>query len=286
MDDLNQVLKSAQKALSAALLMDATEVMLDVRLLMQKTLNVDHAWLMGHGDAQLSQAQIQVFNRLLERRINGEPMAYILGAREFYGLELKTTPATLIPRPDTETLVDAALEKIAPNMALKVLDMGTGTGAIALAVASQGAQAKITAVDFSLEALKIAQENAETLQLANIRFIQSHWFDGLTNHMFDVIVSNPPYIAKDDVHLQQGDLRFEPVSALASGVDGLDDIRVIVANAPKYLNENAWLMLEHGYDQAAAVATLMASAGFKNICHVNDLAGIERVTMGCWSLGS
>jgi len=286
MDDLNQILKSAQKALSAALLMDATEVMLDVRLLMQKTLNVDHAWLMSHGDAQLSPAQIQAFNHLLDRRINGEPMAYILGAREFYGLELKTTSATLIPRPDTETLVDAALEKIAPNMALKVLDMGTGTGAIALALASQRAQTKITAVDFSLEALKVAQENAETLQLANVRFIQSHWFDGLTNHMFDVIVSNPPYIAKDDVHLQQGDLRFEPLSALASGVDGLDDIRVIVANAPKYLHENAWLMLEHGYDQAAAVATLMASAGFKNICHVNDLAGIERVTMGCWSPGS
>ena len=163
---------------------------------------------------------------------------------------------------------------------------GTGTGAIALAVASQRPQAKITAVDFSLEALTVAQENAETLQLANVRFIQSHWFDGLTNDMFDFIVSNPPYIAKDDVHLQQGDLRFEPVSALASGVDGLDDIRVIVANAPKYLNENAWLMLEHGYDQAAAVATLMANAGFKNIRHVNDLAGIERVTMGCWSLGS
>ena len=216
----------------------------------------------------------------MQRRLNGEPIAYILGSREFYGLQLKTTPATLIPRPDTETLVEAALAKVPQNASLNILDLGTGTGAVALAIASQRPQTKVTAVDASLEALKVATENAQSLNLCNVRLIESNWFSALGSEKFDVIVSNPPYIAKDDEHLKQGDLRFEPLSALASGVDGLDDIRKIIQDAPEYLNPNGWLMLEHGYDQAEAVAALLKARSFSQIADAKDIAGTLRVTFG------
>ena len=286
MSELNTLLKEAQHSLSLKLAIDADEASVDVRLLLQQVLNVNHAWLISHPDDALSADKINVFNTLLERRLAGEPMAYILGQREFYGLNLKTTSATLIPRPDTEVLVESALAKIPTGTPTNVLDLGTGSGAIALAIASERPLANITAVDFSEEALQVAQENAASLNLNHVAFVQSSWFDALANRKFDLIVSNPPYIAKDDVHLQQGDLRFEPITALVSGKDGLDDIRVIVANAPQHLNQNGWLMLEHGYDQADAVSRLLADIGFTQVSHALDLAGIQRVTMGCWSLGS
>lgn len=286
MNELNTLLKAAQQKLSNKLAIDSDEASVDVRLLLQQVLNVNHAWLISHPDDALSADKINAFNTLLERRLAGEPMAYILGQREFYGLNLKTTSATLIPRPDTEVLVESALAKIPTDISANVLDLGTGSGAIALAIASQRSLANITAVDFSEEALQVAQENAASLNFNHVVFKQSSWFDALTNRKFDLIVSNPPYIAKEDVHLQQGDLRFEPITALASGIDGLDDIRVIVANAPQHLNQNAWLMLEHGYDQADAVSRLLADRGFTQVSHALDLAGIKRVTMGCWSLDS
>jgi release factor glutamine methyltransferase len=213
-------------------------------------------------------------------------MAYILGEREFYGLCLTTNRHTLIPRPDTETLVEVALSKMHLKQVIDVLDLGTGTGAIALAIASVRPLVKMTAVDFSPEALAVAQMNARRLSLNKVCFIQTHWFIGLAGKRFDVIVSNPPYIAKDDVHLKQGGLSFEPITALVSGVDGLDDIRVIIKEAPQHLNEKGWLLLEHGYDQASAVAQLLAEAGFKQISHALDLAGIERVTFGVWQPNS
>ncbi len=286
MNELHVILKDAQLNLCQCLSIDLDEAGVDVRLLLQQVLNVNHAWLISHASDVLSAAQMDAFNTLFQRRLAGEPMAYILGQREFYGLDLKTTSATLIPRPDTETLVEAALAKIPVDKKFSVLDLGTGTGAIALAIASKRPLANITAVDFSHEALKVAEENAKALKLNHVGFMQSNWFDALANHHFDLIVSNPPYIAKDDVHLNQGDLRFEPISALASGADGLDDIRIIVKQAPQYLNRNGWLMLEHGYDQAAAVASLMSERGFTQVSHVLDLAGIQRVTLGCWQSSS
>jgi release factor glutamine methyltransferase len=286
MNELHVILKDSQLNLCQCLSIDIDEAGVDVRLLMQQVLNVNHAWLISHASDVLSAAQMDAFNTLFQRRLAGEPMAYILGQREFYGLDLKTTSATLIPRPDTETLVEAALAKIPVDKKFSVLDLGTGTGAIALAIASKRPLANITAVDFSHEALKVAEENAKALKLNHVGFMQSNWFDALANHHFDLIVSNPPYIAKDDVHLKQGDLRFEPITALASGADGLDDIRIIVKQAPQYLNRNGCLMLEHGYDQAAAVANLLSEIGFTQVSHSLDLAGIQRVTMGCWSLGS
>jgi len=286
MNELHVILKDAQLNLSQGLSIDLDEAGVDVRLLLQQVLKVNHAWLISHANDVLSAAQMDAFNILFQRRLAGEPMAYILGQREFYGLDLKTTTATLIPRPDTETLVEAALTKIPLDKNFSVLDLGTGTGAIALAISSKRPLANITAVDFSDEALKVAQENAKALNLNQVSFIESNWFDALANHKFDLIVSNPPYIAKDDVHLSQGDLRFEPISALASGADGLDDIRIIIKQAPQYLNQGGWLMLEHGYDQAAAVASLMSERGFTQVSHSLDLAGIQRVTIGCWESSS
>jgi release factor glutamine methyltransferase len=253
---------------------------LEAQLLLQYALNVNRAWLIAHENDALEANIHAVFEALLNCRLNGEPIAYILGAREFYGLNLKVTPDTLIPRPDTETLVEEALEKVLQNDNLKILDLGTGTGAIALAIAKHRLLAQVTAVDASENALKIAQENAQNLQIANVRFMLSNWFDALKNQRFDLIVSNPPYIEANDIHLTQGDLRFEPLIALASGQDGLDDIRKIIQTAPQYLNPHGWLMLEHGYNQAESVATLLKQAGFTEISHAQDLAGIARVTSG------
>jgi release factor glutamine methyltransferase len=285
MTELNSLQKTSQKALSEGLTISADEAAVDVRLLLQQALNVNHAWLISHANDTLKGEKIDVFNALLQCRLAGEPMAYILGQREFYGLNLKTTKATLIPRPDSETLVEAALARSSTDNVVSVLDLGTGTGAIALAIASQRPQAQVTAVDISVEALKIAIENSQLLKLNHVEFIESSWFSAFTgdaHKTFDVIVSNPPYISENDVHLSQGDLRFEPMSALASGVDGLDDIRIIIKQAPQYLNQGGWLMLEHGYDQASAVASLLSERGFTQVSHVLDLAGIERVTLGCW----
>ena len=256
------------------------EASLEANLLLQHILNVNRAWLIAHAEDILTTEQDAIFEALLQRRLNGEPIAHILGSREFFGLNLKVTADTLIPRPDTETLVEAALEKIPKTAQARVLDLGTGTGAIALALAKHCPQAHVTAVDFSENALTVARENAENLSTPNVSFMHSHWFSALNNQQFDLIVSNPPYIAEHDPHLTQGDVRFEPKSALTSGADGLNDIRHIIAHAPQHLRPSGWLMLEHGYDQAEAVAKLMAEAGFTEIAHAQDLAGIQRVTFG------
>lgn len=286
MQNVYAQLKSAQASIAQALNISADEALVDARLLLQHVLNVNHAWLISHADVTLTDSQLATLDDLLQRRLKGEPMAYILGSREFYGLRLKTTSATLIPRPDTEVLVEAALAKLDTHITKRVLDLGTGTGAVALAIASVRPMVMMTAAELSAEALAVAQENATRLDLANVRFIQSHWLMALKGQSFDVIVSNPPYIAKEDVHLTQGDLRFEPLTALASGVDGLDDIRLIIQQAPQHLNDEGWLLLEHGYEQAAEVARLLSEAGFSQISHALDLAGIQRVTLGCWQANS
>jgi release factor glutamine methyltransferase len=265
-------------------LLNSDEATLEGQLLLQHLLNVNRAWLIAHQKDTLEANIHKAFRALINRRINGEPIAYILGYREFYGLKLKVTPDTLIPRPDTETLVEAALEKIEPDLPLNICDLGTGTGAIALAIAKNRSHAQVTAVDFSDKALEVARQNAQDLSILNCQFLQSDWLSALKlngqNQKFDVIVSNPPYIEADDAHLSQGDLRFEPLSALASGKDGLDDIRTIISQAKNHLKPSGWLMLEHGYNQADSVSNLLKTAGFSEVSNARDLAGIQRVTSG------
>jgi release factor glutamine methyltransferase len=280
MNSIHHVLHQSSQQLVHTIGLDRVEANLEVNLLLQHVLHVNRAWVITHQQDVLNADQKAEFQQLVKRRLDGEPIAHIVGFREFYGLQLKVSSATLIPRPDTETLVEAALKKIPLDKVLHILDLGTGTGAVALAIAKHRNDCEITAVDQSSDALSVTLENAQSLNLNNLRLIESNWFLELQGEWFDVIVSNPPYIAQDDEHLKQGDLRFEPISALASGADGLDDIRKIVQDAPNYLKPNGWLMLEHGFDQADAVAALLKARGFSQIDHAKDIAGTLRVTFG------
>ncbi len=268
-------------ALQVALALDVSSARIEVQCLLQAVLQVNRAYLLTHPERILNDAESQRYQALLARRLQGEPVAYLLGEREFFGLSFKVTHATLIPRPDTELLVELALEKIPQQGVYRVLDMGTGSGAIALSLAHARPNAQIFAVDASVAALQIAQENQRALQLNNVTLIQSDWFSELGKQRFDLIVSNPPYIAAADVHLVQGDVRFEPLTALASGADGLDDIRRITSQAKQHLNLQASLMFEHGYDQAEQVREILQQAGLRNIFSSRDLSNIERVTGGC-----
>ncbi|HJT51325.1 MAG TPA: peptide chain release factor N(5)-glutamine methyltransferase [Nitrosospira sp.] len=253
---------------------------IDARLLLQHVLNVNHAHLIAHPEQLLTPEQTRRFHLLIKRRTQGDPVAYLTGQREFYGFEFAVTPAVLIPRPETELLVDLALARIPCRIPYSVLDLGTGSGAIALSIAKHRALASITAVDISAAAVALAQANARQLDVKNVRIIQSDWFEELAGERFDLIVSNPPYIADGDPHLSQGDLRFEPGVALTSGRDGLDCIRSIIASAPAYLAEGGALLLEHGYDQAAACRQLLSAAGFVAVYSRPDLADIMRVSGG------
>jgi len=280
MTSIRSALLQAQAQLNNAQQLDAIDARHESQLLLQHALKGNRAWLIAHENDELA-ANIQLeFDNLIQRRISGEPIAYILGNREFYGLNLAVTPATLIPRPDTEILVDIALEKIPANQAIQILDLGTGTGAIALAIAQQRPQAQVTGVDASKTALEVAISNSRQLHIINSHFILSDWFNSLNDTRFDVIVSNPPYIEETDAHLKQGDLRFEPLSALASGTDGLDDIRRIIDNCLIHLKPQGWIMFEHGYNQADTVRDLMAQTGLVAIETFKDLGGNDRVTIG------
>lgn len=237
----------------------------------------DRAWLLAHAGDHVSGALAAHFTHLCQRRLTGEPVAYLTGRKAFYGLDLHINPAVLDPRDDTETLVDWALDILPLASAAQVLDLGTGSGAIALAIASQRPAAQVSAADASAAALAVAQRNAQQLRLP-VRFFHGSWFTPLALQQFDVIVSNPPYIAADDPHLQA--LQHEPLSALASGADGLDDIRHIIAQAPAHLRSGGHLLLEHGYDQGEAVAELLLQSGFTHIGQRRDLAGHIRCTGG------
>lgn len=238
----------------------------------------DRAWLLTHDTDELDPGVMARIDSLLQRRAVGEPLAYITGQKEFFGLPLQIDARVLDPRPDTETLVEWALALMPEHTPCEVIDLGTGSGAIALALQHQRPQARVYAVDASTDALSVAQANARRLALP-VRFEYSHWFDRISG-TFDLIVSNPPYIAAGDSHLSA--LRHEPLQALASGADGLDDIRAIVAQAPAHLQSGGWLLLEHGHDQAAAVGQLLARAGWQNVQTRQDLAGIVRCTGAQW----
>lgn len=250
------------------------------RMLLQSVLNVSHAYLIAHPDQELAPEQAQKFHSLAVRRAAGEPVAYLVGEREFYSLNFKVTPAVLIPRPETELLVDLALERISTDRPCKVLDLGTGSGAVAITIARHRPLADVTAVDSSAAAMAIARMNAKRLAASNVRMLAGDWFNGVAGEKFDLIVSNPPYVAEGDPHLEQGDLRFEPQTALAAGSDGLDCIRRIITAAPAHLMAGGWLLLEHGYDQAEACRKLLQMAGFGDVFSHPDLAGVMRVSGG------
>ena len=269
--------------LSAQLQLTSDSARLDCELLLCHILDVDRSWLLTWPDHLVSSTDQAQFEALLQQRRQGVPIAYLIGTRGFWSMNLNVSADTLIPRPETELLVQAALDLDMPSNA-RGLDLGTGTGAIVLALASERSDMCWTAVDSQQAAVELAQCNCRLQQLANVKIFQSSWFDALeaTDNRFDLIISNPPYIAVNDPHLTQGDVRFEPSSALVSGIDGLDDIKTIIRQSPTYLNSQGWLILEHGYNQGQAVNDLMQSAGFIKVDTRQDYNNLDRITLGQW----
>jgi release factor glutamine methyltransferase len=250
----------------------------DARVLLAHVLGVDRAWLIAHATDAVRPADVDAFFALARRRRDGEPVAYLTGMREFRSLALAVDRSVLIPRPETETLVERALDALPRERATRVLDLGTGSGAIALAIARERPLADVCATDRSAAALAVARANAARLAVANVRWLESDWYAALPDgERFDLIASNPPYVAEGDPHLAEGDLPFEPRGALVAGRDGLDALRVIVAGAPRRLAAGGLLVVEHGYDQAEAVRELLAGAGLRAFESLRDLAGIPRV---------
>ncbi|MES2069179.1 MAG: peptide chain release factor N(5)-glutamine methyltransferase [Pseudomonadota bacterium] len=257
---------------------------LETRILLMHALGLSRIQLITQSEQVLSAAQLQQLDSLIQRRFNGEPIAYIIGEREFFGLSFEVSPDVLIPRADTELLVELALQHAPAGGS--VLDMGTGSGAIAIAVAHSRPDLQVTALDVSPAALKIAERNAQRiLSPARLSLLQSDWYAALQGQQFDTVVSNPPYIVKDDHHLGEGDLRFEPMTALTDHGDGLSAYRTIIGGASHHLKQGGWLLLEHGYDQAEAVRSLLAAHGYDQVQSWRDLAGIERVSGGILSAG-
>ncbi|SDU13304.1 peptide chain release factor N(5)-glutamine methyltransferase [Geopseudomonas guangdongensis] len=275
MPTIESLLKSAE-------LPDSPSPRLDAELLLAHALGQSRSYLRTWPEREPSAAQCAAFDALLERRRAGEPVAYLLGRQGFWSLDLEVAPHTLIPRPDTELLVETALA-LGPGGPARVLDLGTGTGAIALALACERPAWQVLGVDRVSEAVQLAERNRARLGLGNARFVESVWFSTLGGERFALIVGNPPYIAADDRHLNEGDVRFEPASALVAGQDGLDDIRLIVHEAPEHLEAGGWLLLEHGYDQAEAVRALFAARGFAAVESRRDLGGHQRITLGQWT---
>lgn len=251
---------------------------LDAELLLTFTLDLTRTQLLINENLPLSEEQQKIILKNLARRKKGEPIAYILGHQEFWSLDFKVTTDTLIPRPETELLVELALQKFSAEDPISVADLGTGCGAIALAIAYERPSWKVIATDFSASALDVARKNAEDLAVKNISFRQGDWYEAFNKERFDLIVSNPPYVAESDPHL--GNLRFEPQSALQAGPDGLRDLTILIAGAGNYLESKGWLMVEHGYDQGQCVRDIFLTNNFLDIMTVKDFAQLERVTFG------
>jgi len=256
---------------------------LDAAVLLCHALDKPRSFLLTWPDKILDAQQLSAFDELLQCRLTGEPVAYIVGEREFWSLPLKVSPTTLIPRPDTERLVEIALDK-AMQIEGEILDLGTGTGAIALALASELPQRQVTGIDLKEDAQKLAQSNAHALNLTNTHFLSGSWFEPLASGTeFALIVSNPPYIEKEDPHLTQGDVRFEPLSALVADEKGLADIKHIATQARHYLIENGWLMFEHGFEQGESVRELLQALGYDQVATYKDYGDNDRVTIGQFS---
>jgi release factor glutamine methyltransferase len=275
MSRIRELLRSATERLEQT----SPSPRIDADCLLQQVLQKDRAWLRSHDDVILDDAQLAAFEAALERRISGEPVAYITGQRGFWSLDLEVGPATLIPRPDTELIVEWALELIPVDAPWRVADLGTGSGAIALAVKKERPCCAVTAVDASPAALAMASANASRLRL-EVSCVQGDWFAALDHGEFDLVLANPPYIAADDPHLVRGDLRFEPRSALVADEQGLADLRRIIEAAPSHIRKGGWLLLEHGYDQGEAVRALLTRQGFTEVVTRRDLGGLERASGG------
>ena len=252
----------------------------DAAILLAHALGRSRGWLYAHGRDEVDAAAAARFQALVAARAEGEPVAYLTGRQGFWTLDLAVGPAVLVPRPETERLVELALERLPADAALRLADLGTGSGAIALALAKERPLAHVVATDASPDALDIARANAARNGIGNVAFRVGDWLAPLAGERFDLIASNPPYIADGDPHLARGDLRFEPPMALSCGADGLDAIRVIVRDAPAHLQPRGWLLLEHGWEQGAAVRALLRDAGFVEVQTATDLEGRERITFG------
>jgi release factor glutamine methyltransferase len=252
----------------------------DAEILLAFVMQKPRSYLRAWPERMLETSSNERFWRFIQLRMQGTPIAYLTGYREFWSREFKVTPDVLIPRPDTELLVDLALQSIPKAFNGQLLDLGTGSGIIAITLAAERPHAQVTATDRSFAALEIARFNAKRYQIDNIRFFQTNWFKGLATQHFDVIVSNPPYIAENDSHLSQGDLRFEPLTSLCSGQDGLADIRLIIEQSLEFLKSEGRLLVEHGYDQGQSVQKIFRDLGYDNIETFNDLSGQARVTLG------
>jgi len=272
---------SDQLAMAAARLARA-QARFEAEVLLCHAVGKNRAWLFAHAEDRPTPEQSAALAELITRRLQGEPVAYLTGRRSFWTLDLAVQPGVLIPRAETELLVEQALARLPADREVAVADLGTGSGAIALALASERPLARVSAVDISAEALTVARGNAEHAVPGKVRFFQGDWLTPLRGESFDLIVSNPPYLADDDPHLQQGDLPHEPRLALVAGHDGLDAIRRIVSDAPAHLHAGGWLLLEHGWSQGEAVRALLRAGGFDEVATVPDLEARERVSLGRW----
>lgn len=280
MNDIKTALSWALTVLNK----EPTDARLDAEILLSYLLSKNRAYLFAFPEHQLSEEQITTYQHLILERSKGIPIAYLTGEREFWSLALKVNEHTLIPRHETERLVELALELLPSHEPIKILDLGTGSGTIALALASERPHWQITACDKSKNALEVAQANAKRFALTNIHFYESDWFSALPNDTYHAIISNPPYIAKNDPHLQEGDVRFEPLSALVSEQEGLADIQVIAKEGYNHLLPKGLILLEHGYDQKSAIRAILNELGYCNVQGWQDISGQDRVSGG-WKLG-
>ena len=278
MNPVNNTIKNTLDRAYEALKLVSDTAHLDAQILLSHCMQCTRTYLYTWPEKKMTESQTTHFQKLLNKRINGEPVAYLTGVKSFWNMELKVSPATLIPRPETELLVEASLACISAEKSSSILELGTGSAAIALALAQERLDCQIKTIEVSKQAYVIAQANIEKYSHGNVVLLEGHWFSPLVNERFDMIVSNPPYVADDDVHLKQGDVRFEPQQALISGAEGLDDLKHIISTAQTYLSDDGWLLVEHGYNQAEAVHDLFLLHEYMNIKQLTDHAGHIRVT--------